>query len=205
MHAPRLSLLVGLLVVAVAVKAQLETVVDADSGATVVISVATDADGDPSATSILSTLTDAAAADPAAATTTSSTTTAAVAATTDTTAADDDDTETAVGQPAQVVGQPASRCTTAGCPVKPTTYTQNGVIATWTATTPATPIPTWTSSGQVLQAASYITSVSSATGRSGGSSRFASSSFFPFGTAGDWGIMAAVAVVGGMVGAVAVL
>ncbi|BGP20648.1 hypothetical protein JCM10213_007184 [Rhodosporidiobolus nylandii] len=187
LHAP----LLALLALAAGVSAQLATVVDAGSGETVVISVATDADGDPSATAILSTLTDAAAA---------AETTTATTATTETT---DDVAPTAVGQPA-VVQQPASTCTTAGCPVKPTTYTQNGVIVTWTATTPTTPIPSATSSGQILNIASYITSVSSATGRSGAGSRF-SSSFLPFGTAGDWGIMAGVAVVGGMVGAVAVL
>ncbi|KAK4331068.1 hypothetical protein RTBOTA2_006537 [Rhodotorula toruloides] len=83
----------------------------------------------------------------------------------------------------------------------PTTYTQNGAIVTWYATTPATPIPTWTSSGQIEN----ISTVSSAQGgraNSGAGSRFSS---IPIGTSGDWGIMFGAAIVGGLVGAVAVL
>lgn len=84
------------------------------SGNTVVVSVITDADGDPSVTRTLSTVTTIP--------TTATTTTTADAA--------EDTINDNVGQPA-VVGVPASLCTTAGCPVKPTTYTQNGVLMTW--------------------------------------------------------------------------
>ncbi|GAA5873043.1 hypothetical protein JCM1840_007307 [Sporobolomyces johnsonii] len=173
----RLALLSALLLPALVV-AQLTTITD-DAGDTIAASIVTDADGDPSETVVISTI--------------SSATTTATTATTATT------TE-AVGQPA-VVGQPVSSCTTAGCPVEPTTYTQNGVIVTWTATTPTTPIPTWTSSGGIQQLASYITTVSSASGLSGAAPAFR----IPLGTLGDWGVMAGVAVVGGLVGAVAVL
>ncbi|SCV74636.1 BQ2448_7665 [Microbotryum intermedium] len=56
-------------------------------------------------------------------------------------------------------------CTTAGCPVQPTTYlvatTIDGastqVVATWYASTPPMAIPTWTSSGSIEALASYIT------------------------------------------------
>ncbi|BGP03910.1 hypothetical protein NBRC10513v2_007651 [Rhodotorula toruloides] len=192
------------LAAAVAATAQLETVVDAISGNTVVVSIVTDAAGDPLQTLILSTVTDPAAVaeDTATATTTSTTTTAA------TTAAAVNNPGAGgvqgVGQPANVL-TPAATCTTEGCPPMPTTYTQNGAIVTWYATTPATPIPTWTSSGQIESAAKYISTVSSAQGgraNSGAGSRFSS---IPIGTSGDWGIMFGAAIVGGLVGAVAVL
>ncbi|GAA6041400.1 hypothetical protein JCM8097_005227 [Rhodosporidiobolus ruineniae] len=199
---PLLSLAVLLLAFASVARAQLATVVDADSGNTVVVSIATDIDGDPTDTLILSTLTDAAAAADTATETTTSTTDAAAAT----------DPVQGVGQPA-VVAQPVSQCTTEGCPPRPTTYTNNGAIVTWYATTPVTPIPTFSTGSGVLNVASYITSVSTAngqaaaaaaTGQLSGASRGAGS-FLPFGTMGDWGVMAGVAVVGGLVGAVAVL
>jgi hypothetical protein len=64
-----------------------------------------------------------------------------------------------------------------------------------------------------LPAIADITSVSSATALGASNTAAAGRSFsppsafkFPFlGTAGDWGVMAGVAVIGGMVGAVAVL
>ncbi|BGP35794.1 hypothetical protein JCM10296v2_007646 [Rhodotorula toruloides] len=188
------------LAAAVAVTAQLETVVDALSGNTVVVSIVTDAAGDPLQTLILSTVTDPAVAaeDTATATTTSTTTTAAAVNNPGAGGVQ------GVGQPANVL-TPAATCTTEGCPPMPTTYTQNGAIVTWYATTPATPIPTWTSSGQIESAAKYISTVSSAQGgraNSGAGSRF---SFIPIGTSGDWGIMVGAAIVGGLVGAVAVL
>ncbi|BGO96069.1 hypothetical protein NBRC10512_006013 [Rhodotorula toruloides] len=188
------------LAAAVAVTAQLETVVDAISGNTVVVSIVTDAAGDPLQTLILSFVTDpaAAVADTVTATTTSSTTTAAAVNNPGAGGVQ------GVGQPANVL-TPAATCTTEGCPPMPTTYTQNGAIVTWYATTPATPIPTWTSSGQIESAAKYISTVSSGQGGraiSGAGSRFSS---FPIGTTGDWGIMFGAAVIGGLVGAVAVL
>ncbi|GAA6011190.1 hypothetical protein JCM10207_005533 [Rhodosporidiobolus poonsookiae] len=207
MFAARLARAVALLGLLAAVHAQLATVIDAGSGNTVVVSIATDVDGDPIATAIVSTLTpvadDAAAeetpADADAADTAMATDTATATSTTATEQAN-------LGQPA-VVQQPASRCTTAGCPVAPTTYTQNGAIVTWFATTPATPIPTWTSSGEILQAGNYITSTASgATGRATGAGNGSSSRHsLPFSSRTDWGIALGVALVGGMVGAVAVL
>ncbi|GAA5884075.1 hypothetical protein JCM6882_002127 [Rhodosporidiobolus microsporus] len=208
---PRLRPL-GLLLLALSaltvVCAQLETVEDT-LGNTIIQSVVTDVNGDPLQTLILSTLTaDAAAvtppvADPATETETETSTTDTATAT-----ATDTEVEVGVGQPA-VVQQPAATCTTEGCPPRPTTYTLNGVITTWYATTPETPVPTWTSSGQIVNIANYITSTASGSGSgatrlpgNGASSRYSSLSL---GTAGDWGIMAGVAIVGGLVGAVAVL
>ncbi|GAA6056211.1 hypothetical protein JCM3770_002089, partial [Rhodotorula araucariae] len=138
------------------VTAQEELQLD-DAGNTIAVSIVTDAAGDPLQTLVLSTLaTDAAAAaetdtatDPAVTVTTALTT----ASTTATTAAVTTDPLQNVGAPAQVL-TPASRCTTAGCPVLPTTYTQDGLIVTWFATTPATPVPQVTSSGAVLDVAS---------------------------------------------------
>ncbi|GAA6023322.1 hypothetical protein JCM11491_006894, partial [Sporobolomyces phaffii] len=129
------------------VRAQATTMTD-DLGNIILATIVTDAEGDPSETLLVSTLTPVASLT-ATTTTTSArttTTTTPVAATTTTT-----DPNEGVGQPA-VVATPASRCTTAGCPVQPTVYTQNGVVMTWTATTPTTPIPTWTSSGNVQPA-----------------------------------------------------
>ncbi|BGP28017.1 hypothetical protein Rt10032_c14g5354 [Rhodotorula toruloides] len=188
------------LAAAVAVTAQLETVVDANSGNTVVVSIVTDAAGDPLQTLVLSTVADPAAAvtDTATATTTSTTTTAAAVNNPGAGGVQ------GVGQPANVL-TPQATCTTEGCPPMPTTYTQNGVIVTWYATTPTTPIPTWTSSGQIESVANYISTVSSAQGgraNSGAGPRFSS---FSTGTTGDWGIMVGAAIVGGLVGAVAVL
>ncbi|KAK4696527.1 hypothetical protein P7C70_g8366, partial [Phenoliferia sp. Uapishka_3] len=100
-----------------------------------------------------------------------------------------------------VVGAPASSCTTAGCPVAPTTYTQNGVIVTWTATTPNTPIPTWSASGKVLGISQYITTIITASGLSGSSS----SRLGGFTFLNDYGVMGFMALVGGLVGALVVL
>ncbi|TNY20116.1 hypothetical protein DMC30DRAFT_271846 [Rhodotorula diobovata] len=155
----RLAALVALaaLVCSVA-RAQEELQLD-DAGNTIAVSIVTDANGDPLQTLVLSTLT----TDAPVAEETTTTTTADVADP----VADDTPTETTtlptttaaattteagpvdVGQPGNVL-TPASRCTTAGCPVAPTTYTQGGVIVTWYATTPATPQPQVTSSGVIL-------------------------------------------------------
>ncbi|GAA5836392.1 hypothetical protein JCM11251_001480 [Rhodosporidiobolus azoricus] len=197
---------------ATVVRAQEQTVVDA-LGNTVIQSIETNALGVPIDTLILETLTPA-VADPAAETSdvedpaATATTPTEIATTPTETATTEEEADTTQGN----VLQPAATCTTEGCPPRPTTYTYNGVITTWYATTPETPIPTWTSSGQILNVASYITTTASGAGSgsggggrapgNGASSRFSS---FGFGTAGDWGIMAGVAVVGGLVGAVAVL
>ncbi|GAA5943375.1 uncharacterized protein JCM15063_002929 [Sporobolomyces koalae] len=189
----RLSLFVAWSTLSLAslVRSQATTMTDG-AGNVILATIVTDADGDPSETLLVSTLTAATAL-------TTATTATTTAATTTTTALNE-----GVGQPA-VVGAPASRCTTAGCPVQPTVYTQNGVVMTWSATGGlTTPIPTWTSSGNIEAASAYITTISTAKGLKGA----AGPSFrnpFSLASAGDWTIMASVAVVGGLVGAVAVL
>ncbi|GAA5847409.1 hypothetical protein JCM3766R1_002230 [Sporobolomyces carnicolor] len=173
--------------------AQATTMTD-DLGNVILATIVTDAEGDPSETLLVSTLT------PAVTTTSSTTTTAAT--TTTTTAADE-----GVGQPA-VVATPSSRCTTAGCPVQPTVYTQNGVVMTWTATTPTTPIPTWTSSGNIEPASAYITTISTAKGlkNAAGGSLVAPRNPFKFRLdSNDWTVVTFVAIVAGLVGTVAVL
>ncbi|GAA5937376.1 hypothetical protein JCM3775_006595 [Rhodotorula graminis] len=223
MPAARLARLAALLALACALAARAQDSLQLDDlGNTVVVSVVTDAAGAPLDTTILSTLTTATDA----ADTATDTDTAAAAATettettttpTTTAAATETTTEpNNLGQPAQVI-TPASRCTTAGCPVAPTTYTANGAIVTWYATTPATPIPQVTSSGQIVGVGSYISSVSTATGNPGGAAATpgvnpnsnkalsgAPSSRWG-GNRGDWALAAGVALVGGLVGVVAVL
>ncbi|GAA5842748.1 hypothetical protein JCM9279_003972 [Rhodotorula babjevae] len=205
----RLAALLAL-VCALAARAQDSLQLD-DLGNTVVVSVVTDAAGVALDTTILSTLTTATdaldtATETTATTTLPTTTTAAAVAETTT-------EPNNLGQPAQVI-TPASRCTTAGCPVLPTTFTQNGAIVTWFATTPATPIPQVTSSGQILGVGSYISSVSPATGKAAAAatpgvnnaqSGAARSVRLGWGNRGDWALAGGVALVGGLVGAVAVL
>ncbi|GAA6060855.1 hypothetical protein JCM10212_006235 [Sporobolomyces blumeae] len=174
-------------------RAQDVTLTDAD-GNVILATVVTDANGDPSETLLVETLTPA---DEVTTTTTAATTTTTAAATTTT-------TDEAVGQPA-VVATPQSRCTTAGCPVDPTTYVQNGVTMTWTATTPTTPIPTWTSSGNIVAASAYITTVSTAKGLAAGGSPNFRIPLVSSVALGDWGVVGGVAFVAGLVGAVAVL
>ncbi|KAL8280515.1 hypothetical protein RQP46_007163 [Phenoliferia psychrophenolica] len=99
-----------------------------------------------------------------------------------------------------VNGAATSLCTTAGCPIAPTVYTQSGVVVTWTATTPTTPIPTWSSSGSVLGISQYITTTMTASGLVAGAARGGS---FPF--VSDRGVMGLVALVGGLVGAAVLL
>lgn len=111
--------------------------------------------------------------------------------------------------------------TAAGCVPRPTTYTQSGEIMTWVslqpsqdalhrfqqmltlawgvqyATTPTTPVPSWTSSGSVLGISDYISTTLTASFQ--GSAQRAS---------GDWLSLAmplASIVVAGMLGAVVVL
>ncbi|GAA5990307.1 hypothetical protein JCM5350_002088 [Sporobolomyces pararoseus] len=175
------------------VKGQATTMTD-DTGNIILATIVTDAEGDPSETLLVSTLTPVESLTTA----TSTTTTARTTATTTTT-----DPQENLGQPA-VVQTPSSRCTTPGCPVPATVYTQNGVVMTWTATTPTTPIPTWTSSGNVQPASAYITTISTAKGLKGAAASSWGRNPFRF-ERGDWTVMASVAVVGGLVGAVAVL
>ncbi|GJN94190.1 hypothetical protein Rhopal_007264-T1 [Rhodotorula paludigena] len=177
------------------------------TGNTVLVSYETNAAGLTIATEVLETLalaeptTDPDAADPAADTATDTDTATATA--TSATAIETEEAAAPDTQPGNVIA-PASTCTTAGCPVAPTTYTQNGAIVTWYATGPVTATPQTWSTGAIQSAADYISTVSTATGRPPGNAapaRF--SALLPAG--GDWGIMAGVAVVGGLVGAVAVL
>ncbi|GAA5902509.1 uncharacterized protein JCM6883_001429 [Sporobolomyces salmoneus] len=191
-----LTLLIASISVAV-VNGQATTMAD-ELGNIILATIVTDVDGDPSETLLVSTLTpvDEITATSPSTRTTAATTTATTTATTAT------DPDTNVGAPA-VVGAPVSRCTDATCVPPPTVYTQNGVVMTWTATTPTTPIPTWTSSGNVQPASAYITTISTAKGLGAGSLSWGRNPFrFE---QGDWTVMASVAVVGGLVGAVAVL
>ncbi|GAA5982786.1 hypothetical protein JCM10908_006789 [Rhodotorula pacifica] len=190
MFAPRLhltALLVALLA-AVSVQAQRETSVDDLSGNTVIVSVATDVNGDPIQTQTLSILT---------------ATTTATSLSTATTA---NPATQNLGAPAQVL-TPQSTCTTAGCPVNPTTYTQNGVIVTWYATTPAVVTPTAWSSGNVQAPSAYAASITtqSAYRAQVSSALSGAGARFPLASAGEWSIMLGVTVVGGLVGAVALL
>ncbi|KAM0749692.1 hypothetical protein T439DRAFT_326569 [Meredithblackwellia eburnea MCA 4105] len=98
----------------------------------------------------------------------------------------------------QVVAQPASTCTTAGCPVAPTTYTQNGVIVTFIPTTPTTPVPTWSASGSIIGISQYITTTYTA-------SLISSAHPNPLRMLSDWTVMTFVGVVGGLIGAAIVL
>ncbi|ORY82890.1 hypothetical protein BCR35DRAFT_303511 [Leucosporidium creatinivorum] len=177
------SVLLPLFALCSFVAAQRTTFLD-DNGYTVVASVQTDAEGDPTDTTTLIHITTGAAA-------TTATTTGNL----------------------EVVAQPAETCTTAGCPVDPTTYTQattiggavTSVIVTWTATTPTTPIPTWTSSGKVLSAAQYMTTTVTASGLSRISSGALSSFPSSGGVVERWMGVGLTVVVGGLLGAVVVL
>ncbi|POY75011.1 hypothetical protein BMF94_1987 [Rhodotorula taiwanensis] len=91
------------------------------------------------------------------------------------------------------------------------TYTQAGVIVTWYATTPVVVTPTAWSSGNVQAASAYAASVTTQSAykaqaqsalAGGGASRY---SAFPLASAGEWSIMLGVTVIGGLVGAVAML
>ncbi|KWU45239.1 hypothetical protein RHOSPDRAFT_33184 [Rhodotorula sp. JG-1b] len=202
MFAPRSHFAALLLAVlaAVSVQAQLETTVDDLSGNTVVVSVATDADGDPSLTRTLLILTDTETSTSLSTATTTSLSTATTATTTANPATEN------LGAPAQVL-TPQSTCTTAGCPVNPTTYTQNGVIVTWYATTPAIVTPTAWSSGGVQAPSAYAASITtqSAYQAQVQSAKSGAGSRYPLASVGEWSIMLGVTVVGGLVGAVALL
>ncbi|GAA5895681.1 hypothetical protein JCM8208_005297 [Rhodotorula glutinis] len=216
MPAARLVRLAALLALSCALTAHAQDSLQLDDlGNTVVVSVVTDAAGAALDTTILSTLTTAtdalAATDTAtdAAATATDTTETTMLPTTTTAAAETTTEPNNLGQPAQVI-TPASRCTTAGCPVLPTTYTVSGAIVTWFATTPATPIPQVTSSGQIVGVGSYISSVSTATGKAaaatpGVSNAQSGARSSRWGNSGDWALAGGVALVGGLVGAVAVL
>ncbi|BGP58490.1 hypothetical protein JCM8202_001155 [Rhodotorula sphaerocarpa] len=199
MHSPRLhlaALLLALFAATGGVQAQLETTVDDLSGNTVVVSVETNIAGVPILTETLSTVTESS--------TTSTTTLPTTTTTTGPTTQD-------LGAPAQVL-TPESLCTTEGCPPKPTTYTSNNIIVTWYATTPPTVTPTTWSAGTIQSASAYAASITtqsayraqvqSAAALSGAGARY---SAFPFASSGEWGIMLGVTVVGGLVGAVALL
>ncbi|KAK4051568.1 hypothetical protein OIV83_002708 [Microbotryomycetes sp. JL201] len=177
-------LAVGL--VATAAQAQRTTSYDPDEDMTVVASVATDADGDPTSTRTLLRLTGAVATP----------------------------TQTTVQNNGQDFDH--STCTTAGCPVAPTTYTQVTTIAgqessmlfTWTATTPITPTPSAWSTGSILAASNYITTYASGVSTPAGKRINQRSAAAPaVVTLADraWVVAGAIAVLGGFVGAAAVL
>ncbi|KAM0789767.1 hypothetical protein ACM66B_006620 [Microbotryomycetes sp. NB124-2] len=181
--------LLAVAIVATAAQAQRTTYYDPDAEETVVASVATDADGDPTSTRTLIRLTGA-----------------------------DDTVATPTQTTVQNNGQDFdyTTCTTAGCPVAPTTYTQVTTIAgqessmlyTWYATTPITPVPSVWSTGSILAASNYITTYASGVSAPAGnriSQRSAASPALVAFADRTWFAAGAVAVIGGLVGAAAVL
>ncbi|KAK4056391.1 hypothetical protein OIO90_002534 [Microbotryomycetes sp. JL221] len=178
-------------VLALGVNAQRTTYFDEDAGETVVASVQTDADGDPTGTRTLIRLTGAA----------------------------DDDAAAPATTTVQNNGQDFNyaTCTTEGCPVEPTTYTQVTTIAgqessmlyTWYATTPITPVPSDISTGSIMAASNYITTYASGVSPAAAGNRInqrsaASPAIVAFADQA-WVMAGAVAIVGGLVGAAAVL